>query len=849
MPRAVASSYGLAVVPQVEQFGDLDDVSRRVLDAAVQDAFDGPQGDQLLGLLSDDPRETRPRAGLVVVTFERDADDAAITTAATALEDALDREDLGILQVDPFSFQLLTEEIEASFEEELPLLLGISFLLIVLILSVMFRTFSDVALGVVGLLASLVWMAGLAVLLGPDWLGLTGPFSQIAIAVPVLLVGLGVDYSVHLSSRYREERAGGAAPPAAARAAIGTVGAALTLATATTVIGFLSNLVSPLPPIADFGVFAAAGILAAFVLLGLVVPAGRTLVDRRRGGGGSGTDDAGPAAPGGGRVIAAVGTVPARAPVLAILVGATAATAFGLLGLDIDTSFDQEEFLPDDADAARVLDRLDQLFGGDVSERTEVLVTGEVRRAETLRALDQAERDLAEVEQVVSAAGRAEVRSVAASLGQLHQQVEATRTQLAAQFLLFEDPEAALDELPLPETITAEDLPPDVRDGFDDGELDGGAEGLPVDDLDALDARLPEGVTAADALLGALPDADLTAAFREELAAQLTEESPELDAAARTALAGLAADEVTLSRLEELGYPLDELPEDAREALELGDELEAAGWDADGPSEDADVAALLDVLDREVGDELAGVLVDDAALLSISTRGADEDPEGVAAAIEEQLQPLTDAGLEVTVVSQPLLLEETLQALTDSQTEAIGVTLGAALLLLLLYYGITERRPALGAITMVPSLLALPLIVGTMVLVGLGFNALTVTVASISIGIGVPYGIHLTNRYLESRRRFPTPEEAVRDTVRHTGGALAGSAITTAVGFGVLLLSDLEPIEQFGAVTAITIGFTLVTALLVETSALVLWDRHHRRRGRAPQAPAEAGRVPEEVPA
>ena len=55
--------------------------------------------------------------------------------------------------------------------------------------------------------------------------------------------------------------------------------------------------------------------------------------------------------------------------------------------------------------------------------------------------------------------------------------------------------------------------------------------------------------------------------------------------------------------------------------------------------------------------------------------------------------------------------------------------------------------------------------------------------AALAIGIGVPYSIHVTHRYLEDRLRFDDPEEAMRSTTGHTGGALAGSAFTTLAGF------------------------------------------------------------------
>jgi uncharacterized protein len=66
--------------------------------------------------------------------------------------------------------------------------------------------------------------------------------------------------------------------------------------------------------------------------------------------------------------------------------------------------------------------------------------------------------------------------------------------------------------------------------------------------------------------------------------------------------------------------------------------------------------------------------------------------------------------------------------------------------------------------------------------------------------------------------------------VRHTGGALAGSALTTCAGFGILVTSTLTPFRQFGLVTVYAIGLAMLAATLVLPSMLTLWDRWDRRK-------------------
>jgi predicted RND superfamily exporter protein len=91
--------------------------------------------------------------------------------------------------------------------------------------------------------------------------------------------------------------------------------------------------------------------------------------------------------------------------------------------------------------------------------------------------------------------------------------------------------------------------------------------------------------------------------------------------------------------------------------------------------------------------------------------------------------------------------------------------------------------------------------------------------------------IHVTHRYLEERVVRADENEAIEETLTHTGGALGGSALTTAFGFGILMTSTTIPFQQFGFVLAYTIVLALLAAVLVLPSMLVLWDRWHRSRG------------------
>ena len=195
---------------------------------------------------------------------------------------------------------------------------------------------------------------------------------------------------------------------------------------------------------------------------------------------------------------------------------------------------------------------------------------------------------------------------------------------------------------------------------------------------------------------------------------------------------------------------------------------------------------------------------------------------------------------ELTPTSGEVVGIEVVNAMTDSQTASITTTIVAALLILTLFFWITEGRPALGFIAVGPIVLVLFWVLGTMALLGIPYNVITALITALSIGIGVDYTIHIIHRYEEEFEHSRDPEVAARRTLGTTGSALLGSALTTGPGFGVLILSSLTPFQQFGIVTAITIAYALVAAIVVVPPAMILWAAYQNYRLRS--AVARAGR-------
>ena len=128
---------------------------------------------------------------------------------------------------------------------------------------------------------------------------------------------------------------------------------------------------------------------------------------------------------------------------------------------------------------------------------------------------------------------------------------------------------------------------------------------------------------------------------------------------------------------------------------------------------------------------------------------------------------------------------------------------------------ILTRRPVPAIVVLTPVVLATLWVVGSMVVLSLKWNVLTVMVTALSLGIGIDYVIHMWRRFESERGKREDVWEALEETISTTGVALVLSAGTTSLGFLVLLLSPMPVVQQFGLVTALTVIYSLVLSIIV----------------------------------
>jgi predicted RND superfamily exporter protein len=269
------------------------------------------------------------------------------------------------------------------------------------------------------------------------------------------------------------------------------------------------------------------------------------------------------------------------------------------------------------------------------------------------------------------------------------------------------------------------------------------------------------------------------------------------------------------------------LSELAAENEQFGTALERApesGRDVEGT-----VTELYDALYAVAPDRTAEVLerrngsYRSMRLLVPVRQGLDVDEQGAAMhAIADATAG--DSDLRVVPVGFATVSNAGLGAIADGILQTMLLAFVGIALVLAGVYRIERDSALLGAITVVPIVLVVGLVFAGMWLFGVPLTFVTAFLVSITIGLGIDYNIHVSDRFAQELAG-ETPVDALYATVRGTGGALFGSALTSGAAFGTLLLHPSAVFSSFGFIVVVALVLSFVVSVLVFPSLLLWWGR------------------------
>ena len=630
---------------------------------------------------------------LWVLEVDPDLDESHRRTLQDQLRDVFDeRSTASPLTYEVISNDLLAHDIDEGTFDNLLLLVMLAFIVVVLMLSVAFRSLSSVVFPIVGLTSALIWTYGILNVAGAR-------FTALEATVAPLVLGLGIDYAIHLQRSQRTFRDAFPSVSESWLRACGHLSMPLSLAVVTTVAAFMANVISPLPPLATLGYALSLGVVSAFISSTVFVGALHVVFSKQT---------------------EVVNRPSLRFPALAnqivklqqkqqvgVILVTVLISGLAVYGAaSLETDFDLADFVDEDMEIMEVRDALTTGY-----ESAGWKVVHLLMEPAEGQAVIPGDADLL-----------TEMRNFHTDLKRNN---DVVGTDLHGS-PSYEGPYPLLRDALLRNQTLGEDHNLEIYAG----------EVYSIDRSEPID-------------LGAFY---ITLVGNDNVADPLTGETWEERLAQTVHLEGTSI-------------------------LHLRHEIR--------------VEASTSVESSRVVDNF----VDD--LGSIDESGT----------LKYKLKD--HATLHVT--GDLVMLETVLTGLTTTQIESTAISLIVSFLVLFLL----TRRIMPAIIVLFPVGIASLWVVGSMALIGLKWNVLTVMVTALTLGIGIDYSIHMWRRFEVELKKRGDHWEALREAIDTTGVALMLRATTTMAGFAVLLFSPMPIIQDFGLITAITVLFSLVLALMV----------------------------------
>ncbi|UCG70921.1 MAG: MMPL family transporter, partial [Thermoplasmata archaeon] len=545
---------------------------------------------------------------------------------------------------------IIMDEIMNAMNNDMGVLLPAAFILVIIILGFVFRNGWDMAISLTALVMGILWMYGFGTALGFS-------FNPMTIVVPVLIVGLGIDYGIHLTMRHREELSKGKEVDHAVEKTISHVGTALLLVTVTTMAAFLSNIASPMDPLKDFGIIATIGIVSCFFTMVTFVPAclhikdtkkAKKLAEKEKN-----NKELKPkqesklkkvAKPGLDKGISAGAKVAERAPIVIIVVVLLISAGAIIAAMNLKTTFEFEDFLPDDLELTEDLNYMLNEFASVGGEGTEVqlLIKGDIADPELFRSVDTTIDNMVDDEYIIQSGGDPSVESI----------------------------NSLIRDWATDSTIY----------GFSDDNYDPGFHALYNSTFEA------DGSLSADATRGEIL---------------------------------VLYDWLYLN------------PSSAMDAMSLIHRTEDGNYDA----------AVLRISITLIGTE-------------------SEEMKELMEDVDSDKAPLESTSDKSILTGGSIVGVLMLDLLNESQTRTLILTLIVCLVFMVIVFYIKDRSIMLGIMTMLPVIFCVIWILGTMYIMGISLNIMTLMVTSLTIGIGVDYGIHISHRFGEDIGVFDNVSDA-----------------------------------------------------------------------------------------
>lgn len=183
----------------------------------------------------------------------------------------------------------------------------------------------------------------------------------------------------------------------------------------------------------------------------------------------------------------------------------------------------------------------------------------------------------------------------------------------------------------------------------------------------------------------------------------------------------------------------------------------------------------------------------------------------------EETFGLSDEQVHLTGIL--VMYNNVLQSLFQSQILTLGVVLFAIMLMFMALF----RSLKIAVLCIIPNVIAAGVVLGMMGWLNIPLDIMTITIAAISVGIGVDNTIHYMHRFRREFHRLGDYRETMYFCHNSIGRAMYFTSMTIVAGFSILALSNFIPTIVFGLLTSVAMVVALVGSLTLLPQLLIVF--------------------------
>ena len=224
-----------------------------------------------------------------------------------------------------------------------------------------------------------------------------------------------------------------------------------------------------------------------------------------------------------------------------------------------------------------------------------------------------------------------------------------------------------------------------------------------------------------------------------------------------------------------------------------------------------------EVLNRFVNEDLT-----EGIIISKFKSPDNESKKEFAKYMREFIANTTSEDYKIEITGMPFVDITMDQSLINSQIGSILI----AILFVIILVGIILRSWKSGLYASIPIIATIVLLFGFMGLTGISLNIATVLVASVALGIGIDYSIHIISHFNQSYKKSQDLYASIQESILISGNAIIINVISVSAGFLILVFSEMVPLQYFGLLIALSMVSSCLGALTLLPSILILMNRN-----------------------